>query len=107
MLPLSHLQSFLRKISLVELHLNQPTTIYRQPQLTLSSSSSMTNKHKNKNDSSATAKPMVTSTANGHTSSPASVPMLGLLAGGYAKGKQALMALINELRSDGASLEVE
>ena len=30
-----------------------------------------------------------------------------LLGGGYAQHKQALMALINELRSDGASLEVE
>lgn len=35
------------------------------------------------------------------------VPQPGLLAGEYAKGKQQLMALINDLRSDGAALEVE
>jgi hypothetical protein len=42
-----------------------------------------------------------------NTKADKKVDMPGLLAGQYAKGKQDLMALINELRSDGAALEVE
>ena len=69
----------------------------------------MTKKDKHGNNN-GTANGHSNGYVNGNGAAPKKaddVQQPGLLAGEYAKGKQQLMALINDLRSDGAALEVE